>query len=130
LLAFEQYGNRISAHGVEWKKIYAMLLQQFLEHKIFPADIERELLQSMRNPAASSCAEDGLIRILRKYDDKKNDEVLVEEIPKGSLFSTVDGKIFCKGEKQRKRYKCVEVKTKRIFLFSPVYEVKQIIDNR
>ena len=126
LLAFEQYGNRIAAHGIEWKKIYAMLLKQFLEHKIFPADIERELVSSMRNPAASSCAEDGLIRVLRNYDQRKNDEVLVEEIPEGALFRTNDGKIFCKGGKQRKRYKCVEVRTKRIFLFSPVYEVKLV----
>src|SRR5687768_4601029 len=27
LLAFERYGNRIAAHGVEWKRIYAMLFQ-------------------------------------------------------------------------------------------------------
>src|SRR6187397_836921 len=38
LLTFEQHANRVQAHGKEWKKIYAQLLQQFLEHKVFPAD--------------------------------------------------------------------------------------------
>ena len=39
LLAFEQYGKKISAHGREWKNIYTNLLKQFLEHKVFPTDI-------------------------------------------------------------------------------------------
>ena len=30
LLTFEQYGNRVQAHGKEWKIIYGQLLQQFL----------------------------------------------------------------------------------------------------
>ena len=39
---------------------------------------------------------------------------------------TKDGKIFRKGEKIRKRFRCEEVKTRKIYLFSPVYEVEQI----
>ena len=30
---------------------------------------------------------------------------------------------FRKGEKMRKRFKCEEVATKRLYLFSPLYEV-------
>jgi len=126
LLTFEQYGNRISAHGKEWKNMYANLLKQFLEHKIFPADIENELMKSLSNPAASSCADDGLIRVLRKYDKKNNGYKLVEEIPFNELFRLNDGRIFKMGEKQRKRFKCVELKTGKIYLFSPVYEVEVI----
>src|SRR5688572_17458868 len=81
LLTFERHGNKIFAHGPEWKTIYGQLLQQFLENKIFPADIERELLLSLKKPAASSCAEDGLLRVLRKYDAKESHHRLVEEIP-------------------------------------------------
>jgi len=39
---------------------------------------------------------------------------------------TDDGKIFRKGEKQRKRFKCEEVRTGKIYLFSPVYEVELV----
>ncbi len=124
LLAFEQYGNKIAAHGKEWKTIYASLLKQFLEHKIFPADIEYELMNSLKNPAASSCAEDDLIRVLRNHDKNNNDYRLVEELPSAALFRLASGQIFEKGERLRKRFKCIEVSTQRVYLFSPVYEVE------
>ena len=125
LLTFEQFGHKVLAHGLEWKKIYAGLLKKFLDNKIFPADVEREIMLSLKSPAASSCAEDGLIRVLRNYD-KPNGTKLVEELPLHSYFKTDNGKIFQKGEKQRKRFKCTEVKTGMIFLFSPVYEVELV----
>ncbi len=126
LLTFEQFGNKVMAHGKEWKIIYGQLLQQFLQHHIFPPDIEKELLQSLSNPAASSCAEDGLLRVLRKYDAKESHHRLLEELPTGNIFRIHDGRIFKKGEKMRKRFKCVEVSTGRVYLFSPVYEVESI----
>lgn len=126
LLTFEQHTNRVQAHGKEWKTIYGQLLQQFLQHKIFPADIERELLQSLKNPAASSCAEDGLLRVLRNYDAKESNHRLVEEISFNALFRLSDGRIFQKGEKLRKRFKCKEVATGKLYLFSPVYEVELV----
>jgi predicted SprT family Zn-dependent metalloprotease len=126
LLTFEQFSNKVLAHGKEWKTIYAKMLAQFLEHKIFPADIEAELMRSLQNPAASTCAEDGLLRILRKYDSKESHHRLVEEISADELFRTSDGRVFKKGAKLRKRYKCVEVKTGKLYLFSPVYEVELV----
>ena len=129
LLTFEQHGNKVLAHGKEWKTIYGQLLKQFLEHKIFPADIEKELRQSLKNPAASSCAEDDLLRVLRKYDAKESHYRLVEEIPLNSLFRTDDGRVFQRGEKLRKRFKCVEVGTKKVYLFSPVYEVEEVVSH-
>jgi len=126
LLTFEQFGNKVLAHGREWKVIYAKMLAQFLEHKIFPADIEAELFQSLQNPAASTCAEDGLLRVLRNYDSKESHHRLVEEIAKNGLFRLNDGSVFKKGEKLRKRYRCVEVRTGKVYLFSPVYEVETV----
>lgn len=123
LLTFELHNNRVLAHGKEWKTIYGKMLAEFLEHKIFPPDIEKELRISLHNPAASSCAEESLLRVLRNYDEKKNGHKLVEEIPVNALFKTKDGRVFQKGIQLRKRFKCREVKTGRDYLFSPVYEV-------
>ena len=114
LLTFEQYGNRVYSHGKEWKAVYSALLAQFLRHKIFPADIEEELLRSLQNPAASTCAEDGLLRVLRRYDKDAGHLQLVEELPPGILFRTTDGRIFQKKEKLRKRFRCIEVKTGKV----------------
>lgn len=126
LVTFEQYGNKVLSHGKEWKMVYGQFLHQFLQKKVFPDDIENELQQTLRNPAATSCAEDGLLRVLRNYNKKKNGHRLVEELPAQSLFRTDDGRVFKKGVKLRKRFQCVEVKTGRVYLFSPVYEVESI----
>lgn len=124
LVTFEEYGNRVQAHGNEWKKNFSMLLAYFLQHDIFPDDIKKVLMQSLQNPAASSCADDDLIRVLKKYDQQKQNSYLVEQIPAGHCFRIKGGRVFRKLEKVRKRYKCEEVPSKRIYLFSPVYEVE------
>ena len=126
LLTFEQFGNHVLSHGREWKAIYVKILDQFLQHQVFPGDIESELLRSLKNPAATTCAEDGLLRVLRKYDSKESDNRLVEEIETNKLFRTHDGRVFKKEGKLRKRFKCIEIKTGRVYLFSPVYEVQAV----
>jgi len=126
LLTFEQFGNHVLSHGREWKAIYVKILDQFLQHQVFPGDIETELLRSLKNPAATTCAEDGLLRVLRKYDSKESDNRLVEEIETNKLFRTHDGRVFKKEGKLRKRFKCIEIKTGRVYLFSPVYEVQAV----
>jgi SprT-like family. len=123
LVTFMQYGHRVQAHGREWKNCYAMLLRDFMGKDIFPSIIERTLMQSMHNLPASSCADENLMRVLKSFD-KDNGLVMVESLPEGQLFDIGEGRIFKKGKKLRKRYQCLEVKTGKLFLFSPIYEVK------
>jgi SprT protein len=123
LLTFEKWGNRVQSHGKEWKLLFGQLLAQFIEHGVFPADIKQALLQSLHSPAASSCADVTLLRTLKNYDPKASGTVFVEAIPEGGLFKTLDGRIFKRGPKARTRFKGVEVKTGRLYLFSAVYEV-------
>lgn len=126
LLTFEQWGNKVQSHGPEWKRVFGQLLAQFIQHKIFPHDIEAALQHSITNPAASSCADMGLLKTLRRYDTKKKEGILVEDLAHDAFFKTSDGKVFQKGAKARKRFKCIEVATGRLYLFSPVYEVLPI----
>jgi SprT protein len=126
LLAFENFGGRIAPHGKEWKNVFGKLLAQFIEHDIFPVDIKTSLVNSLHNPAASSCSDEELLRVLKKYDPGQTPLVFIESIPEGSLFKTQDGKVFKKGEKIRKRYICEEVKTRKLYLFSPIYEAEPI----
>ena len=122
LFTCERYGHRVQAHGPEWKNEYSKVLAQFLLKKIFPADIKKSLLQTLQNPAASSCADTSLLRVLHKYDQKDGVK-LVEALPQGAVFRINGGKQFRKEDKVRKRFKCVEIATGKIYLFSPVYEV-------
>jgi SprT protein len=126
LLAYEKYGNKIPAHGAQWKNEYGKILAGFVSKKIFPEDIEAELLLTLKNPAASSCAEAPLLRILRKYDPHKPGVFLLEELPEKSFFKVKNGRIFSKGNRIRKRFLCQDMTTKKLFLFSPVAEVELV----
>jgi hypothetical protein len=116
----------VASHGKEWKAQFSNILKQFVGKGYLPPDVEAALRQSIQNPAASSCADDNLMRVLTRYDRRKENHYLVEQLPPDQLFKTKDGRIFRKGEKVRKRYRCEEVATKRMYLFSPVYEVEVI----
>jgi len=124
LFTYERFGHRVQAHGQEWKNEFSKVLAQFLAKKIFPSDIQQTLLKTLQNPAASSCADTALLRILYQYDKKKEGVILIEVLPTGALFKIKGDRVFKKEEKVRKRFKCMEVATGKMYLFSPVYEVQ------
>lgn len=124
LLTFEKHGNRVQAHGGEWKTMFGNILAEFLQKNIFPDDISHALTRSLHNPAASSCADEKLLRILQKYDPPREGVMLLEQLQEGTHFRIKGGRVFEKGEKIRKRFKCREIATGKCYLFSPVYEIK------
>ena len=124
LLTFTQYKNRVDPHGKEWKRIYGLMLRDFLQPDIFPPDLLFYLNESLQDLPASSCSDEKLMRVLRKYDLNGNGMVMVEQLGEGKVFDAGKGKLFKKGKKLRKRYQCVEIATGRLYLFSPIYEVK------
>ncbi|MCU0381963.1 MAG: SprT-like domain-containing protein [Chitinophagaceae bacterium] len=126
LLTFQHYGNRVQSHGREWKKQFADLLRFFLQHHLFPEDIRQALEASLHNPAASSCADDRLMRVLRRYDQRPDDIVSVEELQKGAIFQIRGGRTFRREDVLRKRIRCVEVDSGKVYLFSPLYEVRKM----
>ncbi|MDQ6756412.1 MAG: hypothetical protein M3004_05710 [Bacteroidota bacterium] len=126
LLANEKYGHTIPPHGRQWKDEYGKILMQFIPKKIFPAEVEKLLIESLHNPAARTCAEPHLTRALKKYDKRREGYFFVEELFEGDLFKIKAGNIYKKGEKIRKRFKCIEVATGRLYLFNPVYEVEKV----
>ena len=127
LITFEQFGPRVSAHGAQWKKCYGVLLTELLSQVALPAELQVELKRSLKNPAASSCAEESLMRVLKKYDTPKAGSFLLEQLQQGESFKIADGRVFVKGEKLRKRYKCLEQRSGALYLFSPIYEVERLV---
>ena len=123
LFTYEKFGHKVLAHGQEWKNEFGKILAQFLLKKIFPQDIQKTLYKTLENPAASSCADTALLRVLYQYDKKKDGVMLIEAVPIGALFTIKGDRIFKKEEKVRKRFKCLEVSTGKMYLFGPVYEV-------
>lgn len=125
LLTYEQFKNKVEPHGKEWKKQYSLLLVDFVQQQVFPADIAGALQKSIISPSATANGETELLLILRKYNAvKKEGHHPITELPEGALFRTDNGKIFRKGAMRRKRYECVEIKTGLRYTFSPVTEVR------
>ena len=127
LLCFEQYRNRVEAHGKEWKAIYGQLLAQFIQLAIFPDDIRKSLQKTLLNPAATANGETALLLILRKYNPiQKEGVVTLAHVADGTLFKETKGRTFRKIKLRRKRIECIEVATGNIYLFSALTEVKII----
>jgi SprT protein len=124
LVTFQQYKQRVEPHGKEWKKIYSVLLSDFLSPEIFPADLLKALHTSLHDLPASSCSDEKLMRALKKHDEQSNGLVMVEQLSEGNVFDAGNGKLYKKGKKLRKRYQCIEIATGKLYLFSPIYEVK------
>ncbi len=96
LFTYEKFGNRVQSHGREWKHEFGMILAEFVKKKIFPATLEQVLLTSLRDPAASSCGDEKLLRELKNYDAKQNGQLFVEQLPTGTLFKIKGDRIFRK----------------------------------
>lgn len=126
LLAFEHYGKRIAPHGKEWKHTFGNILAGFLQKNIFPEDIQQALQKSMLNPAASTCGDEHLLRVLHKYDAPKKGVCLVEDIPEQQLFQIKNGQVYRKGPKLRTRHKCQDIASGKWYLFNGLYEVRPV----
>lgn len=123
LVTYNQYKNSVSPHGKEWKKNFQELIQPFLTTDIFPIEVFSALRRYMQNPAASSCSDLHLLRTLKLHDDR-TDTVFLEYLPFNCLFLYNGSRIFQKGERIRKRYKCREISSGQVYLFNPLTEVE------
>lgn len=102
-------------HGKEWKSAFRQLMQPYLFAGVFPPDLHHALNRYLENPKASSAADHHLSRILKLFDVPDN-TVRLEELPTDAVFSLHGRRIFRKKEKIRTRYRCICMKTSRIYL--------------
>ena len=129
LQVFEDYKTTVQPHGTEWKKAYQKLMLVMLKNDVFPSDIKQALSKSIVNAKASSTAELDLSRLLLQYDPKSSqdkNETRVEDLITNTVFQTQNGLQFKKGEKQRTRYKCLNLQNNRQYLFHPLTPVKKV----
>ncbi len=122
LQTWNEYQGKAKPHGLEWKSNFKKMMKPFFEKEVFPTDLKGAINLYLDNPAASSCSDLNLFRALRKYDTASNG-VPVELLAMKSIFKLKDGRTFRKDELLRKRIKCLELNTRRIYLFSPLAEV-------
>ncbi|MBB4119973.1 hypothetical protein GGR32_002285 [Mesonia hippocampi] len=125
VLAYREFGRYIKPHGVEWKHTFQHLMLPFINPAIFPKALLPILAQHFKNPKASSDTDVRLAVALKEYSDSNNKNYIFE-LPLGSLFKVSNGRIFRKGKKRIKRYECIEVSTRKIYIFQPHAEVELV----
>ena len=124
LTTFNKHRDTVYPHGEEWKQEFRELMKNLMHTHIFPSDIIYVLARYMHNPAAASCSDHNLLRMLKKYDtEKSGGYVFLENIPFRGLFKYRDNRLFIKGEKIRTRFRCKEIATGHFYLFNPLTEV-------
>lgn len=124
LKTWTEHQNRVKPHGLEWKSNFKLLMAPFFRRNVFPEDIRQAIQSYLENPAASSCTDLKLFRVLRRYDKPAlKESCTVEKVADGGHFQWKNGRVFRKVKKIRKRYQCVELSTNRIYLFSPIAEI-------
>tara|TARA_B110000263_G_scaffold92112_1_gene80517 strand:+ start:461 stop:1057 length:597 start_codon:yes stop_codon:yes gene_type:complete len=124
---WEKHKRKVAPHGIEWKITFKEMMLNFLNADIFPDDLLRPLSKHIKNPKASTVNDYNLSDMLRKYDNNK--QLILSEIPDGSVFSTISGRQFVKLNKLRKRYKCKATDSNKIYLFNPLAAVA-LLDNK
>lgn len=122
LLTFEKYGNRVKPHGSEWKNSFKELMRPMMRFDIFPEDVRLAIISYMKDPGASSCSDQNLLRILKKYDPDKG-LVHLETLHHHAHFE-YGGRVFIKGAKMRTRYQCKLRDSHQVYLFAGLADVK------
>ncbi|GIV44832.1 MAG: metallopeptidase [Bacteroidia bacterium] len=127
LSCYVKHGTKrsVKPHGKEWKDEFKHHMIPFIQLKLFPQDVLKAVFDYIQNPGASSCSDEQLMRSLKKYDPK-SELIFLEELPENSLFRIGEDRIFKKGPKQRKHYKCICLNNKRMYLVSPLAEVRKV----
>jgi hypothetical protein len=111
--------GRREPHGKQWKAVFREMMEPLLNPWVFPPELLSELSRHMKNPKASATSDPALSRALKEYDQPSGG-LCLEELPVNAIFHLHNGKRFRKGERLRKRYKCVSLNDGRAYLISPV----------
>jgi SprT protein len=114
-VTFKQ-SSRVKPHGIEWKTNFQHLMLPFINPTIFPEDLLPPLASYLRNPKASTGSDVKLTYALKQYDENSGKNFIFE-LQQGSIFLFKD-KTYKKGNKRRTRYECIEMKSKRTYLFN------------
>ena len=130
LRAFENFGYRIKPHGKEWQMEFVKLFEPVFEQDVLPDDVYMALQNYLRGAKASSCTDQALYRVLKRYDKTVGETILVEHLKIGDRFK-LNGKYFERGKKLRKYYLCKNLTNNRQYRVLGIAEIeKQLIDEQ
>jgi len=119
-VTFKKY-KRVKPHGIEWKVNFQHLMLPLLQPTIFPEKILPYLANYLMNPKASTGSDVNLTFALKQYDQTNGYNCLLE-LENGDLF-TFNNKTYKRGMLRRTRIECIELRSKKTYLFNQNAEV-------
>ena len=122
LLAFENYGHRISPHGEEWKNAFRiMLLESFA---VYDEDLKPIILKFSKSPKANFMSSPDLVRYFH-IEDYEDESSYIEDLEIRDQF-IYRKQIYIIEEKRKKNYLCIQLDTGKKYIFKPLARVEKI----
>ena len=122
LIAFDKYGNRISAHGAEWKNIFRIMLLESIA--IYPEDLRMIILRFAKSPKASFMASPELVRYFH-IENLADESSYIEDLQNGNHF-TYQKQRYELIEKRKKNYLCNNLENGKNYIFKPLARVEKL----
>lgn len=104
LLVRKNQRRRVKPHGIEWQTAFREVMKPLLHTGVFPDHILKALIQHMDSPAASSCTDPVLHRLLSGEEASANRQLL-SSLPDGQPFWFQDRE-FIRIKSLRSRCEC------------------------
>ena len=122
LLAFDNFGNRISPHGAEWKSTFSKMLSESIS--VYDEDLKPIILKFLKSPKANFMASPDLVRYFH-IEDYEDESSYIEDLEIKDQF-TYRKQIYIIEEKRKKNYLCTQLKTDKKYIFKPLARVEKI----
>lgn len=122
LLAFENFGHRISPHGSEWKNTFSTMLLESIS--IYDDDLKPIILKFLKSPKANFMSSPELVRYFH-IEDYEDESSYIEDLEIKDQF-IYRKQIYIIDEKRKKNYLCTQLDTGKKYIFKPLVRVEKI----
>lgn len=122
LIAFHQYGNRISPHGAEWKNTFRIMLLESIS--IYSDDLKPIILKFSKSPKANFMSSPDLVKYfhIENYEDESS---YIEDLSIGEKF-IYKKQTYLIEEKRKKNYLCTNLESGKKYIFKPLARVEKM----
>jgi SprT protein len=122
LIAFETYGRKISAHGMEWKQTFRLMLLESIS--IYPDDLQPLILKFTKSPKANFMASPELVKYFH-IEDCEDESSYIEELQPNERF-IYKNQVYIMEEKRKRNYLCLHTESEKKYIFKPLARVYKI----
>ncbi len=121
LIAFENFGGRISPHGMEWKNTFRMMLLESIS--VYSEDLKPIILQFSKSPKANFMVSPDLVRYFQ-IEDYEDESSYIEDLKIGDQF-IYRKQTYIIEELRKKNYLCSNINNGKKYIFKPLARVEK-----